>query len=175
MKTIITTLLLTFTLHFFSQNYGNESSRLGRSNYVFYVHGLGTYNTENLSKVRNVMMSNFGVECIIDESSPIYSYELTDEGHIDINRLQVLNNHGNHIYITTKKLRKDGLKVVGFRRNTNMLISDIDITTTTLIHEFAHILGLKHCEDVNCIMYFKETGSIDFCFNCKKMLNDLQN
>ena len=176
MKTIITTIILILTLNLISQNlYDNESNKLEKSSYVFYVHGLGNFNPENLLKVKNIMRSNFGVECVIEDSYPIYDYELTNEGHIDINRIGVLNKNGNHIFITTKKLRKDGLKVVGFRRNTNMIISDIDVTQTTILHEFAHILGLSHCEDTNCIMYFKETGSTDFCYSCKKMLISLQN
>lgn len=136
---------------------------------------MGNYNPQDLLKVKNIMKFNFGVDCIIDESYPIYDYELTNEGHIDINIIDVLNKNGNHIFITTKKLRKDGLKVVGFRRNHNMIISDIDITQTTLLHEFPHIIGLSHCEDTNCIMYYKETGSKDFCYKCKKTLNLFEN
>ena len=76
-------------------------------------------------------------------------------------------------FVTNKLIVDKESKMLGIRRQNNLIVSDLNETETTLKHEYAHTLGMLHCPKKNCIMYEDETYAKDFCNTCKKNLKEI--
>ena len=83
------------------------------------------------------------------------------------------------IYVTSEKLVLKRQKIRGgtkLRGNT-VIISSGEHNRETVIHELGHTLGLRHCDNLTCVMAIRndEFDTEDFCNKCKKLLKENEN
>lgn len=179
MKTQTLTLLLLLSLNLFSQIFDYKSAPKHAPDDVFYIHGLGRrqnpngiydYGTGGLLNIVFQVEKVFKIH--IEFGSPVVpqSYEFTNYQNIDLDKLECLNYGDHHIYYTNYKMNLNGQNIIGYRKNGNVVVCDLKFTITTLYHELAHVFGLRHCDNSNCIMFVKETGATWFCNRCENLI-----
>lgn len=140
---------------------------------TFYIHGLGDYDSKNLLKAKKILEENFNLICFIDDEKKLSQEEVDSKGNILRLKVEALNMEGKNVFVTNKLIVDKESKMLGIRRQNNLIVSDLNETETTLKHEYAHTLGMLHCPKKNCIMYEDETYAKDFCNTCKKNLKEI--
>ena len=87
--------------------------------------------------------------------------------------LHELADYGKIVFIADKRLRHIS-ECKGYTNGTTVIVKgDKSIMKETLLHEIGHTLGLRHCDNLSCIMAInnddEETGK--FCKKCRKKAN----
>jgi predicted Zn-dependent protease len=160
------------------------------SSKVIYIHGLGSYNAEDLKTVKQGIEDFYGIKCVISTSKSTNS-ELYDNG----NRLmayRVLNmgNGGGNVYdmyVTDESLCVSDEKpslISGHARlnahcsvvSTREMKNNGHYSSTSLIHtathELGHNFGLGHCDNQSCLMKSHGLDTKHFCDDCRRKINN---
>lgn len=156
----------------YKRNSKNKIKRYRGSN-KFTIHGLGDFDRSSLEYAKRIMKEEFNIDAEISDPVDIKYSEMNSDGEILSSKVSVLDRPGSHIFVTNQKLRdEENVKLSGIRRLKNLIITDLSKRPTTLMHEYAHSLFLKHCENSECIMYYIESGANKFCDECYEKLKE---
>lgn len=140
-----------------------------------YISGLGKYSEPDLEVVSKEITKMFGFKCEIIEPTKTDSSLYTVNGKLDAlicGHSLIYSN--KTVYVTNEYILSHD-KIVGgasFVGGNFAIVSNNfkDLRNTTL-HEFAHTLGLDHCDN-QCLLGHVEIGDDkgDFCSDCKLKL-----
>jgi hypothetical protein len=141
---------------------------------VIFVRGLGKYSQSDLDIASKEITKMFGIKCEIIEPMKTDGSLYTVNGKLSV--LSCRNSfNGSHktVYVTSEYIISDERVVCGSSFGNFAIVSNNfnDLRNTTL-HEFAHTLGLDHCDN-QCLLGQLELGDNkgDFCNDCKLKLN----
>lgn len=196
MEAVIKIIVLVFVFHIINDIYKKNNSTLetdtktlNRSesnsekkyhrdkNLVdFYIRPLGEVDESDLSDAVKILRDFYQYNCIIKpkvEISENMKIQGTDEILSAKESLDELSPYGNTIFIADKRLWHLS-ECKGFTNGTAIIVKgDKSIMKETLLHEIGHTLGLRHCDNLSCIMAINndeyETGN--FCKKCRKKAN----
>lgn len=147
-----------------------------------HIRGLGDFNQQDLSSILNYIEEFYNFDCVID--SPVPSSKKmyipkTDTLDVDNCIYELKRPNIKTIYVTSEKLVLNRQKIRGgtkLRGNT-VIISSGEHNRETVIHELGHTLGLKHCDNLTCVMAIRndQFDTEDFCDKCKKLFKKNEN
>lgn len=89
--------------------------------------------------------------------------------------LNELRRDGEHcIYITNQMMYSEDLSVRGLTKlhGSVILMKNNPYFEKVLIHEMGHVLGLRHCENLACVMAIRNDaeGTEKFCDQCIRLV-----
>lgn len=178
-----------------TESYSENSSASNESDYVIYLHGIGDYSQSDILTVKNSLEKFYPVKCVISESLET-TYDLYLPGTNSLNAIQVLLlgsdypylTHKYHMFVTNEpialKTNVDNL-ISGhaFLNGTYSLVSTYEMTQVgtysiesmfhVSTHEFAHNLGLDHCDNSECLMVPMGLRNQNFCESCQNKIDNL--
>ena len=145
-------------------------------NIDFYIRPLGKVEYSDLTDVLKYIENFYGYKCKILSGVGITStmkINGTDEILNAKETLEQLDNYNNTIFVSDKKLWHI-TECKGYTNGTTIVVrGEKEWLKETVIHEIGHTLGLRHCDDLSCIMAINndayETGK--FCNKCQRKLN----
>jgi hypothetical protein len=164
---------------FLNYNSFSKQPKFKNTKEKVYIIGLGDVDFSILNDACEIVENFYGYNGVVVGRSNIDSkhyFKNTDIICAD-SYLSEIDNESKKIIITNKQLYSaDGTKLRGYTylNGKNVLMrGDNSFLRETLIHEVGHTLGLRHCDDLSCIMAINndEEDSGDFCNKCKKTLN----
>jgi hypothetical protein len=143
------------------------------------IRSLGTVDDSDLYFARNIIRDKFNFEVLFGSMENIDSIMYDDNGTLNSTLVcSALAAETKTIYITDNLLYDDnGALLRGFTSGDNKTIvvrGEYHFMRETIIHEIGHSLGLKHCQNLTCIMAINndEYDKGDFCINCSDLLNN---
>lgn len=147
-----------------------------------HIRGLGDFNQQDLQDISNYIKDFYKFDCVIDSpvpSSKKMYVDRTDTLDVDNCIYELKRPNIKTIYVTNEKLVLKRQKIRGgtkLRGNT-VIISSGAHNRETVIHELGHTLGLRHCDNLTCVMAIRndEFDTEDFCNKCKKLLKENEN
>lgn len=135
---------------------------------VVYIKGLGDFNQSDLLEAESVVESYYNTHCTIDGSTNLGRefYESNSiKGHEALDYLRVSGK--KTIYVTNDEMitTETNKSIKGCSRiNGNTIIVRTKTLKRTLIHEYAHTLGLEHCTNGGCAL--SKGDSEELCSEC---------
>ena len=145
-------------------------------NVDFYIRPLGDVDNSDLTDAVKHVENFYGYKCKIKPGVEItenMKINGTDE-IINANAtIDELKSYRKTIFVVDKRLWHFNQELKGFTNGRTILVKgQKSWLKETLIHEIGHTLGLKHCDDLSCIMALDndeyETGK--FCNKCQRKL-----
>lgn len=95
------------------------------------------------------------------------------DGNRCLNEIPIAGKHC--IFISNQEIYSDSLCVRGLTKlhGNTILIKKNPYFERVLIHEMGHVLGLKHCNNLTCVMaiYNDEQGTEEFCSECRRCIS----
>jgi archaemetzincin len=147
-----------------------------------HIRGLGEFSEQDLQEISNYIEGFYKFDCVVESSVPstkkMYMNN-TDTLDVDNCIYELKRPNIKTIYVTSEKLVLKRQKIRGgtkLRGNT-VIISSGEHNRETVIHELGHTLGLRHCDNLTCVMAIRndEFDTEDFCNKCKKLLKENEN
>jgi archaemetzincin len=147
-----------------------------------HIRGLGEFSEQDLQEISNYIEDFYKFDCVVESSVPstkkMYMNN-TDTLDVDNCIYELKRPNIKTIYVTSEKLVLKRQKIRGgtkLRGNT-VIISSGEHNRETVIHELGHTLGLRHCDNLTCVMAIRndEFDTEDFCNKCKKLLKENEN
>jgi predicted Zn-dependent protease len=154
-----------------------ETTSMNTSDDVVYICGLGDVSNSKLEFSKQTIEDFYGIPCVVDGNVDIKSsYYSGNSGMLDVNvLLKSLNENRKVVYITNKSLYDPdmGQEVKGLTiLYGNVSFVNTNTLKSTLIHEFAHTLGVDHCKNEGCAMIVNDGGYTEQL--CSKCTNDIK-
>jgi|694.fasta_scaffold08411_17 TATA-box binding protein (TBP) (component of TFIID and TFIIIB) len=162
-----------------------DNIKINRS---FKIICLGDVNIDELQDTINEVINIFssqGIKVDFEYHSQIESiseFMITDDfGNLteimdNQKLLQTYSEYTSVVFLTDKRLFDSNIRdyVRGYSTGFNISVRvGNGFIKETMVHELGHILGLKHCDDLSCVMAINnddyDTGL--FCKKCKNTLN----
>ena len=157
-------------------------------NRSFKIICLGDVNIDELQDTINEVINIFssqGIGVDFEYHSQIISineFMITDDyGNLteimdNQKLLQTYSEYTSVIFLTDKRLFDSNIRdyVRGYSTGFNISVRvGNGFIKETMVHELGHILGLKHCDDLSCVMAVNndDYDSGLFCKKCKNTLN----
>lgn len=150
---------------------------------VVTIKALGDVDYSDLTDAKKIIEEVYYLKCIISEGEPITNdlYINGTDKILDAEAcFRKFQNIEKVIYIVDKKLWTNGDYLRGYATvggNFVIVRGEKHFLRETLIHELGHSFGLRHCENLKCVMAVQndryDTG--DFCRNCKKQIQTYLN
>lgn len=164
----------------FDVNPKNSISKNNQSknNHVdFYIRPLGDVDYSDLTDAVKHVENFYGYKCKIKHGVEItenMKINGTDEIINANTTIDELKSYRKTIFIVDKRLWHFNEELKGFTNGRTILVQgEKKWLKETLLHEIGHTLGLKHCDNLSCIMALNndayETGK--FCKKCQRQLN----
>lgn len=154
-----------------------ETTSMGTYDDVVYICGLGNISSSKLNQSKQIIEDFYGIPCVVGDNVDIESsYYSGNTGMLDVNTLLTsLGGDRKVVYLVDEKLYDPdmGQEVKGL----TILYGNTSLVSTgtlrsTLIHEFAHTLGVDHCENNGCVMNVGDGNYTEQL--CSKCSNDLK-
>jgi archaemetzincin len=147
-----------------------------------HIRGLGEFSKQDLQEISNYIEGFYKFDCVVEYSVPSTKkmyMDNTDTLDVDNCIYELKRPNIKTIYVTSEKLVLKRQKIRGgtkLRGNT-VIISSGEHNRETVIHELGHTLGLRHCDNLTCVMAIRndEFDTEDFCNKCKKLLKENEN
>lgn len=141
---------------------------------VVYIKGLGDFNHSDLLRAESVIESYYNTHCTIE--SPVilgdeYYSSNVIKGHEALDHLKISGK--KVIYVTNDEMisTETDKSIKGCSRiNGSTIIVRTKTLKRTLIHEYAHTLGLDHCSNNGCALA-KGHGE-ELCSECKNKIKN---
>lgn len=187
MKNLFILFLIGVCFIFFNRNTSNNDSN------CYYVNSLGKFDNKIMKDICFVIDSVFDYNTIISGTYNINDYKFASENDIyDVRK--IINKIGHNkktLILTEKQITVDNrvnLKYFGagslcgnvcvvssfnLKKNVTNDVLKERLKKVT-IHEIGHNIGIKHCNNKNCIMCNDvkiDDQKIYFCNNCKKQIH----
>lgn len=165
-----------YKIKHYSDSYDSQLSQVEKKDPVVYISGLGKYSPLDLEIVSKEITKMFGIKCEIIESTQTNSGLYNVNGKLDaLVCSHKLNSYNKTVYVTNEYLTSHKKTVAGSSivdGNFAIVSNNFKDLRNTTLHEFAHTLGLDHCEN-HCLLGEIDLGDNkgDFCNNCKLKLN----
>ncbi len=153
-----------------------KKSKLDYSQTV-YVRALGDVDSYDLEYAADVIVNFYGYNVEIYSQVEIENGMTTFDGNIhSVRAFNYLPHNYKTVYVTDKLIYTENnvlLRGVASNLNTVIVRGNRSFMKETIIHEIGHTLGLRHCDDLTCIMaiHNDEYDSGDFCDVCKTKIN----
>jgi hypothetical protein len=180
MKTVlfIGVLVIIYYLSSWVENIEDQSS--------LKIAGLGKFKQQDLLFVAKVMEDFANIKSEIVE--PISTTDKTVYRYMDkqlkldckaMHKELPFNSFTKRLMlVTSEELANDGEKIGGLACNFDK-VAFVSASMSrpnlkmTIIHEYCHLLKLKHCENKVCIMNASpfENNAVDLCETCKRKIN----
>jgi archaemetzincin len=165
-----------------SSGYESTVANVEQTDNRIHIRGLGEYSIQDLENISRYIEDFYKYECIIDSSVDTEKkMYLNNTDTLDVDKCiyELKRPNIKTIYVTNEVLVLNRKKIRGgakLRSNT-IIISSTKHNRETVIHEIGHTLGLKHCDNIYCVMAIKndEYDTEDFCDKCKKILKNNEN
>jgi predicted Zn-dependent protease len=145
---------------------------------TIYIRPLGEVDLGDIAFATDVIEDFYGYNVVIQSEVGISPSMLTENGELSsVNTCAELSTSEKTIYITEKELydiNNNLLRGVASGNDQTIIVrGERRFMRETIIHEIGHTLGLKHCNDLTCIMSTNNDAydSGDFCERCKEKLN----
>lgn len=128
--------------------------------------GFFTIPREIFNPLRNQYESGMIIKKIADDKNPDYRYTV---GIVDVD---IFSKGMNFIFGMADPLRKTAI-VATHRLAGDKLKERI---TKEIVHEVGHLIGLGHCDNPHCVMYFSNTlldtdnKGPDLCEDCRRKI-----
>jgi len=143
----------------------------------FYIRALGDVEESDLHDALKYIQEFYHFSCLIQPKVKItkkMKMKGTEDMLLAKNALQVLSGYGSTVFIVDKRLWHIS-ECKGYTDGTTIVVKgDKSIMKETLLHEIGHTLGLRHCDNLSCIMAInndaEETGK--FCRKCRKKVDE---
>jgi predicted Zn-dependent protease len=143
------------------------------------IYGVEDVPRERLYVAKRVLENFFGFTVNIDpRTAVINTRHFFNENREVLNAYDFVNCYEPNnrvLYITNKKMYSSESYVRGYTLSYGkvILVRNNEFMEKTIIHEVGHTYGLKHCENVNCVMgtYNDNYDTGDFCTKCKNIIN----
>ena len=180
MKTVlfIGVLVIIYYLSSWVENIEDQSS--------LKIAGLGKFKQQDLLFVAKVMEDFANIKSEIVE--PISTTDKTVYRYMDkqlkldckaMHKELPFNSFTKRLMlVTSEELANDGEKIGGLACNFDKVavVSSASSRASfkiTIIHEYCHLLKLKHCEDEKCLMNESPhtNNAVDLCPTCRKKIN----
>jgi predicted Zn-dependent protease len=164
-----------YKIKHYSDLYDSQVSKVEKKDQVIYISGLGKYSQPDLETVSKEITKMFGFKCEIIEPTQTDSSLYTVNGKLNaLICAKTLNSNNKTVYVTNEYIMSHNKIVAGSSfvdGNFAIVSNNFKDLRNTALHEFAHTLGLDHCEN-HCLL-----GEIDlgdntggFCNDCKLKL-----
>ena len=150
---------------------------------TFYVYGDNTVSYSKLLRTKEIIESNFGFNVQIASERIIFDNDLFTNNYLDGHKsIFRYDNDENKVIITENEcVNSKGGLISGtseaFFGNIALIgasssFNKDQLFKETLIHEIAHIVGIEHCDNQNCLMFHiaSHFGKHDMCDDCRKNL-----
>lgn len=141
---------------------------------VVYIKGLGDFSESDLLNAEGIIESYYHVDCTIDGSTDLDQEFYNSNGIKGHEALDHLRISGKKvIYVTNEELTstEGNKRIKGCSRiNGSTVIVRTKTLKRTLIHEYAHTLGLEHCTNHGCALS-KGDGE-ELCSECKNKIKN---
>lgn len=144
---------------------------------TIYIQGLGHFNYSSILEAKKIVEETYGVPVKIVQPIVLTS-EYYGNGGINASKcLKDFDDDKNKVIITTENCFDESGDIGGLgEMNGNIVIVSNkssyskNILKQCLIHEIGHNQGLKHCDDVNCVMNVNGLNytSTELCEKCRK-------
>lgn len=152
---------------------------------TLYVVSDNTVNNSDLLKTKQIIESYFGLNVKISNERIVFDSDLFDnEGNLDGGKLlNRYDDENDKIIITNIDCKYDNNPIAGLSHGefgNILLVSNTSsfnksrLFEETIIHEISHNIGLDHCDNNNCLMFWmgSHLGKHDMCDDCRKKLSE---
>jgi hypothetical protein len=143
------------------------------------ICALGEIDESDLTFAKDVITDFFSWDVNYGPSVSISNEMVDDNGNLSsTNTLMNLSDNVKTIYITDKLLfdtNRTLLRGVASGNNKTIIVrGNQDFMKETIIHEIGHTFGLKHCDDLTCVMGINNDAcdSGEYCDNCTAKINE---
>lgn len=192
MNALLKIIVLAFVFYFAIDVYSRNRSTAKQAHYAvpkehdeekkkgeevdFYIRPLGNVEESDLHDAVKFLKDFYNFRCLIQTKVKI-TQSMKVKGTDDMLKaedvLHELADYGKTVFVADKRLWHIS-ECKGYTNGTTVIVKgDKSIMKETLLHEIGHTLGLRHCDNLSCIMAInnddEETGK--FCRKCRKKAN----
>jgi hypothetical protein len=150
------------------------------------IAGLGNYSQQDLEFVAKVIdefanIKTTNVTSVSTNDKTVYRYK---DGKLVLDCAELhdelpFNSFTKRLILVTSEKLSNGDKKIGgvaFNFDKVAVVSSASSRASfkiTIIHEYCHLLKLKHCEDEKCLMNESPhtNNAVDLCPTCRKKIN----
>jgi hypothetical protein len=140
------------------------------------VYTIGEYDTANVVAACRTIQRVFTFGTRVKGHRYLPETCIRQNNQLDGNRcLNELRRDGEHcIYITNQVMYSEDISVRGLTKlhGRVILLKNNPHFEEVLIHEMGHVLGLRHCENLACVMAIRNDaeGTEKFCEQCIRLV-----
>ena len=143
---------------------------------IWSVYTMGEHDTANVEAACRTIQRVFTFGTRVKGHRRLPETCIKQNNELDGNQcLSELRREGEHcVYITNQMMYSEDLSVRGLTNlyGSVILMKNNPYFEKVLIHEMGHVLGLRHCENLACVMAIRNDaeGTEKFCEQCIRLV-----
>jgi len=161
-----------------NHNFPKSSGTFSRGESIT-IYGVEDVPRERLYEAKRVLENFFGFTVYIEQRTAVITTKhFFNENREVLNAYKFVSSYepiNRVLYITNKKMYSSESYVRGYTLSYGkiILVKNNEFMEKTIIHEVGHTYGLKHCDEITCVMgtFNDKYDSGEFCKNCKSIIN----
>jgi len=144
---------------------------------MVHIRALGFAEQSDLEESANAVTSYFGIPTKILSEIPTKEFMFfNDSLNGDVVLEHFVNNQTKTIYVSRYPLTDNDRQTLGgltYPKAKAIIINAKSGIRHITIHEMGHTFGLRHCNNENCIMYYKYVKDVErLCSECNIKLKE---